>query len=147
MIKIACGDSFSLALTQSGKLYSWGHFEDGRLGITKIKGPTLISENNKYTYQPQLINFTQDHIDSIGAAGALAYCSVSGTSDLKSLDLSDVFSTRTYLWGKVTKGLAMDTHDHAFNVPSVFKQIQSYQFSNQFIQHDFAIGIGHSVQL
>ena len=97
-----------MALTQSGNLYSWGHFEDGRLGVKMIKGQSFIKEKNQFTCQPQLVSFTHDHIDSIGAAGSLSFCIVSGTSDLKDLNLTSSFNTRTYLWGKVPKGVRMD---------------------------------------
>lgn len=32
LIDIACGDHFTLALTQAGDVYSWGHGAGGRLG-------------------------------------------------------------------------------------------------------------------
>lgn len=36
--RIACGDSFSLALTESGKIYSWGIGQNGCLGL----GDTIL---------------------------------------------------------------------------------------------------------
>jgi len=107
--QIACGDDFSVALTESGNLYSWGLNDDGRLGVKNIPGRKLFrTSKNEYTYIPQRILFTKDHIDSIHSAGSLSYCRVTGTSDLMSLELSSAqFSHRTYMWGHVPKGLNM----------------------------------------
>jgi len=96
---------------------------------------------------PQLVNFTEDHIDSIGASGSMAYCQVSGQSDLDKLDLSVRFNTRTYVWGKCLKGVTMEREDKVFTTPQVFKGLQKYNFSTVSLQEDFALGVGHAVSL
>ena len=47
-MRIACGDSFSLALTESGKIYSWGIGQNGSLGL----GDTVLE-----THVPKRIQF------------------------------------------------------------------------------------------
>lgn len=44
--RVACGDSFSLAMTDSGKIYSWGIGQNGCLGL----GDTTLS-----THRPKRI--------------------------------------------------------------------------------------------
>lgn len=46
--RIACGDSFSLTLTESGRIYSWGIGQNGCLGL----GDTTLS-----TFKPKRVHF------------------------------------------------------------------------------------------
>ena len=103
---------------------------------------------NLFTSVPQRVQFTDDNINSIGAAGTLAYCKVSGTIDLEKQDLPNPqFTTRTYMWGIIPKGLALKKQKQIHFVPTILKEIQQYSFSDVFIQNDFAMGVGHSVEL
>ena len=44
--QIACGDDFCLALTQSGKLYSWGLSNEGRLGTRRVTKQKVLDKNS-----------------------------------------------------------------------------------------------------
>ena len=50
-IKIGCGSSFSVALTDNGNLYGWGSNEDGQLGLSRlsdsISKPEIIASSIK----------------------------------------------------------------------------------------------------
>lgn len=134
----------SFALTKSGNLYSWGLMDDGRLGLRQAKKQMMKSS---FSSTPRQIKFTQDNIVSIKAVGSIAYCNVSGTTDLTGLHLSNNYSSRTYIWGKVPKGMMLKNQGQVLAVPTVFKNLNTYNFSNTFIQNDFAFGVGHSVAL
>ena len=111
VMKVACGDESSFVLTQSGKLYSWGLMDVGRLGIKRPFGGIMHSDKNSFTSIPQRVNFTGDLIEDINASGSVAYCKVSGINDLAEMDIpqakkeaGSVYSYRTYMWGKIPKG-------------------------------------------
>jgi hypothetical protein len=130
VLQVACGDDFSFVLTQSGKLYSWGLFDDGRLGVRKAFGGVMHNNKNSFTYEPQRVQFTDDHIEEIHADGSIAYCKVSGINDLEKFDIpkdkkeaGSIYSNRTYIWGKVPKGLKMNRQASVFPVPQLFNEI------------------------
>jgi len=96
--------------------------DDGRLGMKKTKkGQMKVQSKNSSTHVPQRLQFTDDHIDSIYSAGSIAYCTVSGSSDLERLGLDSGFNTRTYIWGKCAKGLTMERVEKVLTQPTVFK--------------------------
>ena len=37
VVHVACGNSYSAAITDKGQLYTWGSGENGRLGHGKLK--------------------------------------------------------------------------------------------------------------
>jgi alpha-tubulin suppressor-like RCC1 family protein len=51
IISIACGGRHSIALTSSGKVYSWGHNDCGQLGINKQGIQCLPKKINLFGYQ------------------------------------------------------------------------------------------------
>lgn len=141
-----------MALTQSGKLYTWGLIDDGRLGVRKPYGGTLLTSKNEYTPEPQMLTFTDDHIEEISASGSVGYCKVTGVNDLLKQGIPEEqqkssMVTRVFLWGHVGKGVNLSKQAHTHYVPTQFKEIQPYLFSSLSIQQDFAIGIGHSIKL
>ena len=122
MIQVACGDDFSLALTLSGKLYTWGLIDDGRLGVRKA---FEIQEEGKSTctHHPQRVQFTEDKIQSIAASEGMAICRVKGTADLTKLELGPHYATRSYIWGKVPKGVNLQLHDTVHHAPVLFREL------------------------
>ncbi|KMQ89163.1 rcc1 and btb domain-containing protein 1, partial [Lasius niger] len=45
IVKVACGSGHTLALTDEGKIYSWGNNDDGQLGVShnsKISAPIMV---------------------------------------------------------------------------------------------------------
>ena len=79
-------------MTQSGKIYTWGLANEGRLGTRRVKN-LKISGKNSYSYQPQKIQFTNDNIDKIHASGSMAYC-----------EATQIVKEDTKLPGKGTEG-------------------------------------------
>lgn len=131
VVQIACGDEFSLALTQSGKLYSWGLMDDGRLGIRAARGKSYSTSKNSYTDEPQLVKFTDDHIEEIQASGSMAYARVSGQNDLTKQGLSEYhqklgLQNRIYVWGSIQKGVQMNRQALVHQVPHYFSDLQPY---------------------
>lgn len=58
IIKIGCGGEFTLCLSRSGKVYSWGKFANGRLGlgpIPKQESNNINGENQKYLLTPKRV--------------------------------------------------------------------------------------------
>ena len=41
----------------------------------------------------------------------------------------------------------MSKQGYIHNTPTLFKDVQPYNFSNTYIQQDFAVGIGHALTL
>ena len=79
-----------MVLTQSGKVYTWGLANDGRLGL----GAKLYADETrdycKFTAVPQQIPFAKSmHVDSVNAAGCIAYAQVTNLKMGDSLSLID----------------------------------------------------------
>lgn len=109
VVQVACGDHFSLALTQSGRLYCWGLASDGRLGLRKISGKQ-VTDKSEHTCIPQLLNFTNGNVESIYACGQIAYCDVNSIVPAGQPG-AGTMKPAIYLWGKIPRGLNMKLYD------------------------------------
>jgi len=145
VVQVACGDDFSAALTQSGKLYTWGLASDGRLGVRKATG-LKVTDKSSHTSVPQQLQFTTDSIDAVHACGPLAYCEVTGMVPDGEPGAGTV-STSIYIWGSIPRGLNMRMNSQINAVPQEFQELKPYNFSQVYINHDFALGISHAVRL
>ena len=86
--------------------------------------------------------FTEQTIDKIFANGSMAYCEVSVTTEGQ---ISQ--SQQINMWGKIPRGLNMDTSSSIYVTPKPIKGFSRHGFNKIFINHDFATAIGHSVKL
>ena len=125
-----------MALTQTGKLYTWGLASDGRLGTRKLIG-AQTTDKNEHTCIPQQIQFTDESVDTIQAMGQIAYCQVHS--------IKNAGQPALYLWGKIPAGLNMETYSQVNVIPEEFHALKPYNFSSVSIQQDFAIGLSHAV--
>jgi alpha-tubulin suppressor-like RCC1 family protein len=58
IMQIACGPKHSMALSHDGKLYTWGHGGNGRLGLGRHQ--TRLGESFKAQFDPQLVDRLKD---------------------------------------------------------------------------------------
>lgn len=55
IVQIACGDSHSMALSESGELYGWGAAACGQLGVDHLQHLPRDAEDQPYEADPQLV--------------------------------------------------------------------------------------------
>ena len=144
-MQIACGDNFSIALTQSGKVYSWGLANDGRLGVRRPTAMQIL-DKNKYTYHPQLLQFTTDTVENISACGQMAYCTVNQIIPVGKPGANTMAQTM-FIWGKIQRGLNMQMNSQTNDIPHEFNEVKPYNFSSLVINNDFAIGVSHAAKI
>lgn len=108
IITIVCGGLHSLALTQSGQVWSWGRGEGGQLGHPR---DSLISteEGDLYLSQPKVISsFSSTRIIQLAAGDAHSLAlEVGGTA---------------WAWGFSTSGqlgTGAFSHDHSLAAPGI----------------------------
>ncbi|KAJ3095597.1 hypothetical protein HK100_005775 [Physocladia obscura] len=110
--KIACGNNFSMALTSSGNVYSWGSNESGQLGLgtkTSLHSPTLIKTLSGIVN----ISLGASHCAAIdfngncflwgdGSFGQIAFVGVSSAIPipLKTMDGCDFGATKSVFCGR-----------------------------------------------
>ena len=89
--KIACGDYHSLALDDSGRVFTWGDNNSGQLGFdynpesTIVDAPSLLPTQKMYSGSSQVPNIT-----SVAAGGTNSYITVDATKVAsRNTDMSD----------------------------------------------------------
>lgn len=66
IVKVVCGNSYSLALTESGTVYSWGIGKSGSLGLGEL---SIIERLPKKVIFPDLEKF--DETITVGMSGGI----------------------------------------------------------------------------
>ena len=67
-----------------------------------------------------------DVIDSVKASGQLAYCQVTAQPTKEQPELNQ----KVMVWGKIPRGLNMQLQDSVNTLPTEFKEIKMYNFSD-----------------
>ena len=113
IIKISCGEAHSLALTNEGKVYSWGFGSNGQLGLGFCEDSFEPGEGlkNSMRYEPELIkNLEDEKIYDIKCGktfsmfvdnkGELYSC---GVNDLYQLGIQEI-NSKEHLYDKDEEG-------------------------------------------
>ena len=102
--QIACGDHHSLALDDSGRVFTWGDNASGQLGFdfnaesTTVDAPSLLSTQKMYSGTSQ-----KPTITSVAAGGSNSYITVDATKVASQKDRTDLNDPRARLGiGRVT---------------------------------------------